>query len=225
MDVLTLDEIWENHLKKGLTQKEIKDLRWHLDHDQDPHNAISLTAEMGLKELGSVLAKYLHHEQWFIRQLTLSCLLDKLELPEYAESGLEMVQYDAEENVRTFALFTLGGILNKVSFSLAKKIAQYLWDAFNQDACKVKRGSAYFSILKALDIPCEKRPRVARGLKESDINPTLLAEFCKKYQILNQSTPGTSSLTRERIDVMPHSVLNRTVLENVFHQKERVERC
>ena len=178
----TLDAIWKIYLDRDLNPQELKDLIWHIENDEDPQDAISITADMGLKSLGHVLAKHLNHNKPFIRQLTIGCLLGQLELPEYAEKGLEMAQND-DDHVRNIAIFDIGGVINKAPFPLTKKIAAYLLESFKYDECEVIRGSAYHAILTAMEIPRDKRPPASRVVKELDINQSIVSDFCKKYNI------------------------------------------
>ncbi len=174
------DELLENDYQ--LSSQTVKDLAWHLENDKDPHMAIILATDAQLKNLGPVIARHLDHEDGFIRERTIGCVLGRLELAEYAEKAFEMAQNDSK-NVRNIAIFNLGEVMNAVPFTLAHNIATYLICVLQHDESEVIRGSAYFSILKAMNVPREKRPRVSRGVKPEDIDPSILEAFCKKYQV------------------------------------------
>jgi hypothetical protein len=176
------DELLDNDYQ--LSNKTTKDLAWHLKNDENPRMAVVLATDAKLKELRPLIAKHLDHENGFVREVTIGCVLEGLELVEYAEKGFEMAQHD-EDRVRNLALFTLGSIMDKIPFSLSKKIAQYLLEVFNnKQEDKTLRDSSYFSILKAMRVPWEKRPRVSRGVNPEEIDPSILEAFCQKYQIL-----------------------------------------
>ena len=201
----TLDEIWQIYLDRDLNPEELKDLVWHVENDENPQGAISLTADMGLKNLGSVLAKHLNHPKPFIRELTIGCLLGRLELPEYAEKGLEMSKNE-KKNVRNIAIFNLGEIMDKVLFSLAQKIAKYLLNVF-QDLGEYKslRDSAYFSILRSMKMPWEEMPPVSEEIQDSDIDQSIVYEFCKKYQVTLPEKKGSHLPREENTMNSPHS--------------------
>jgi len=106
----TLDEIWNEYEEPCVISKENeKALIWHLEHDEDPADAITLTTDMGLKQLGPYLAKFLDHEDDWIRELTVG---GRLRLPEYAEKGLQMAQRDPFDNVRNLAAMSIGAVLD-----------------------------------------------------------------------------------------------------------------
>lgn len=186
--IKTIDEIKDELLDNNyrLSHQTVRDLAWHLENDKNPHMAVVLATDAKLKKFAPLIAKHLDHEDSFIRERTIGCILEGLELEEYAEKGLEMAKNDVER-VRNLALFTLGPIMDKIPFSLAKNIALYLLKVFkdiNED--KALRDAAYFSILKAMEVPREKRPSVAKGVKPEEIDQSILEAFCKKYQVSMQ---------------------------------------
>lgn len=204
----TLDDIWQIYLDRDLNPEELKDLVWHIENDEDPQGAISITADMGLKNLGNVLAKHLKHPKPFIRELTIGCLLGQLELPEYAEKGLEMSKNETQR-VRNIAIFSLGAIIDKVLFSLAQKIAKYILSVFqDSDEDKSLRDSAYFSILKGMEVPRKDRPLVSKEIQDSDIDQSIVYEFCKKYQVTLPEKNGFH-LPREEKVLNSHSTQNQ----------------
>lgn len=186
--VKTIDDIQDELLDNDyrLSPETIKDLAWHLENDDDPHMAIVLATDAKLKQLSSLIVKHLDHEDWFIRERTIGCILDRLKLAEYAEKGLVMAQHDEDESVRNMAVFSLGPVMNKVPFVLAQKIASHILEVFQHHECKVDRDSAYFSILKAMEVPWQKQPSVAKGVKPEEIDQSILESFCKKYQVSMQ---------------------------------------
>ena len=193
--VKRIDEIKEELLDNDycLSPQTIKDLAWHLEHDEDPHMAIILATDAKLRELAPLIAKNLDNKDDFIREVTVGCILEGLGLSEYAKKGLDMAQQDEDESVRNMAVFSLGAVINKVPFVLAQEIATYISKVFQYHESKVDRNSAYFSILKAMNVPWEKRPRVSRGVQESDIDYGILEAFCKKYKLppLSQQNPNS----------------------------------
>ena len=195
----TLDEIWQIHLDRDLNPEELKDLVWHIDNDCPPYQAISLATDMGLKQLGAVLAKHLSSKDEYTRELTVGCIIGRLKLAEYGEKGFEMAQNEDEGSSRTLAIFSLGDIMDGVLFSLAQKIAKYLLWVFKNDESKVVRDSSYFSILAAMKIPYEQQPMVSRGVKESDIDSSIVYEFCKKYQVTLPEKNGFHLARKEKV--------------------------
>jgi len=183
----TIDEIQEELVDNDyhISFQTAKDLAWHLEHDEDPHMAVVLATDSGLKIFDHLIAKHLDHDNWFVRERTVGCVLDRLKLAEYAEKGLEMAQCDEDESVRNMAVFSLGAIINEIPFSLAQKIASYILEVLQHHENKVDRDSAYFSILKAMEVPREKRPRVSRTLQKEDTDSSTIEKFCKKYGLTN----------------------------------------
>jgi hypothetical protein len=183
--VKSIDEIKDELLDNDyhLSPKTVKDLAWHLENDQDPHMAVVLATDAKLKELSPLITRHLDHEDSFVRERTVGCVLYRLGLDEYAEKGFEIARYDKDEGVRNAAVFGLGKIMNKVPFSLSQKMAQYLLNVFQQDESKSLKNSAYFSILDDQGVPYEKQPSAAKYLKDTDIDSAILDAFCKKYQV------------------------------------------
>ena len=179
----SLDSIWYEYINNdSLNSKTIKDLAWHIDNDVDPGGAIVMATDIGLKELGSNIARQLDSEDDYINEISIGCLLGGLRLAEYAEKGLQMAQEAPYENVRDLALFSLGEVLDQVKDKdLKYKIANYIYHVLAGDILEFYKGAAYNSVLTAMEIPILERPRV-RDLAEN-IDANLVAEFKKKYGI------------------------------------------
>jgi len=178
-----LDDIWEEYINQGsLSPHTLKELAWHIEYDIDPADAITMATDMGLKELGSCIAKQLGHEDDYIRELSVGCLLGRLKLPEYAEKGFKIAQEDPDESVRDLAIFNIGEILNKIDDkNLRYKIACYLDQILMSAATPLSKGAPYNSILAAMGVPIAERPRV-RDLG-MEINFDLVEKFKKKYGV------------------------------------------
>lgn len=182
---LIRDEYFDND--GILSSNSLQNLKFYLEdsckNSKELRAAISLVTDAQLVDFIPLLVKNLDHESWSVRELTVGCILGRLKLSEYAAKGLEMAQHDEDESVRNMAVFSLGAVINKVPPALAQKIANHIFDVFQHHEDKVDRDSAYFSILKALEVPWEKQPSIAKGVKPEDIDSALLEAFCKKYQV------------------------------------------
>jgi len=86
-----LDDIWQEYINQDfLSSHTLKGLVWHIEYDAYPVEAITMATDMGLKQLGPYISKHLDHEDNYVRELSIGCLLDTLQLPEYAEKGFTM---------------------------------------------------------------------------------------------------------------------------------------
>jgi hypothetical protein len=182
----SLNDIWDEYINRdGLHQETIEDLIWHLENDSDPQEAISIATDMGLKKLGSHIAKHLDNEDIYIREFTIGCLLGRLQLPEYAEIGFKIAKKDPHENVKDLAIFTIGEVLNKIKDKkLQHSIASYLYSLVvnsNQDESFAL--SAYHSILAGMGVSPLERPNIIRFDPEKDIDFRIVDDFKNKYGI------------------------------------------
>lgn len=183
----TLDDIWDEYCDQGfLGPQTLKELTWHLEHDADPARAISRTTDMGLKQLAPYIAKHLNHEDDYVRELSISCLLGRLELPEYAEIGFKMAQDDPDSGPRGLAIFTIGAVLNKIKdkkfqYKIAAHLHEKLTDSLPIDSPESDKGAAYHSILAAMEIPIPERPGVRDLAIRIDFD--LVEKFKEKYGI------------------------------------------
>lgn len=149
------DEFFDNG---KLSAESIKDLIWHIENDLLPDRSISLVSDARLMELVPLIAKHLDHEDDFVRQLTVGCVVGRLELSEYAEIALNMAQADPDSGPRSLATSSLGAVINKVTAVLKKQIAYYLYNVMiNPEYQAALKKCAFDSILEAMDIPAPQR--------------------------------------------------------------------
>jgi hypothetical protein len=174
------DEFFDND---KLSPRSIHDLKWHLENDPSPHKAIMLITDARIQELIPLVARYLDHEDDFVREIAVGCVLGRLRLAEYALKGFQMGLEDPYDNVRDLAIFNIGAVLNKIEDkSLQHKIADYLYHRlFDVKQGKSFKGAAYKSILTAMEVPIPEQPRV-RDL-ENEINFDLVEKFKNKYGV------------------------------------------
>mgnify|MGYP003453338563 FL=1 len=161
----TLDDIFDEYCDQDLLiPQTLKELIWHLEHDADPARSISRTTDMGLKKLAPCIAKHLDHEDDYVRELSVGCLLGRLKLPEYAEIGFKMAQEDPDSGPRSLAIFRIGEVLNEIKEkNLQHQIAFYLYQILmgvKEKGSSSKKGSAYNSILAPMEVSIPGRPGV-----------------------------------------------------------------
>lgn len=181
-----LDEIWQEYLDSGeLSSATTKELAWHIDEGPNPLEAMSIAADIGLVHLAPNIARQLNHASEWNRERAVGCLLGRLELPEFAAQGLKMAREDKSSSVRSLATFNIGEVLNKITdHTLQNQVAKYLYDTLSggkKTGLPVRKGSAYYSILAALDVPVLDRPEVWE-LDES-IDPEIVEKFRKKFNL------------------------------------------
>ena len=150
------DEFFDNGNK--ISAQSMQDLIWHIENDPLPDDAITFVTDAGLLELVHLVAKHLNHEDGFVRELTVGCLVRRLHLPEYAEIALIMAQNDPEGGPRTIAISSLGAVINKIENSLKKRIAEYLYRVLVSDEYdNLDKRCAFNSILEAMGVPISEQ--------------------------------------------------------------------
>lgn len=170
------DEFFDND---KLSAQSIKDLIWHIENDSLPDRAISLVTDACFMELVPLIAKHLDHEDDFVRELTVGCVVGRLKLPEYAEKALKMAQEDPDSGSRSLATSSLGAVVNEVNPTLQKQIAIYLYDViFNAKYSYLDKRAAFDSMLKAMNLPAPER--IATPYDE---NHDLVKKFKIKYGV------------------------------------------
>ncbi len=193
-----LDSIWQEYINQNFLSKQtLNDLIWYIDNNSKPEEAIVMAIDMlieepnnkVLMELIPYLVKQLDHEDDFIRELTVGCVVDRMKLSEYAEKALNMAKNDPYKNVRDNAAASLGSVIDNVDFNLRKQIAVFLYDVMiNTDCSDLHKQSAYRSILKAMEVPFNLWP--PQKLKPDITNivdKKLLEKFKIKYTINNDA--------------------------------------
>lgn len=176
------DEFFDNGNK--ISAQSMKDLIWHIENDSLPDRAISLVTDgyltnRSFEELLPLIAKHLEHEDDFVRELTVGCIVGRIGMAEYSEKALNMAQKDTYGGPRGLATSSLGAVINKVNPVLMKRIATYLYDVIiSHEYDDLDKRSAFDSILKAMNIPVSQR--IATTYDE---NHDLVKQFKVKYNI------------------------------------------
>jgi hypothetical protein len=186
MSLKTIDEIQDEFDEnERLSLSTIKDLRWYLENDPRPHRPIIIATDAGLTSLAPIIAKHLDHEDDFIREKAVGCLIGRLFQAQYAEKGLHMAKEDKYSNVRILAVSSLGAVIDDVDKNLRQEIADYLYYVLiTPTYSKLYRQSAYDSILDAIRVPITEWPEVVVEPNiEELVDKELLAKFCKKYNV------------------------------------------
>jgi hypothetical protein len=192
-----LDQIWQDYINQDtLSTETINDLIWHIENDKLPEEAITMATDMIvesstdilLRKLTPCLVKQLDHEDDFIRELAVGCVVGRLRLSEYASKALDMAKNDPYDNVRGLASFQLGAVIDKVELHLREQIANYLYEVItNNNYDGLHKQCAYGSILKAMKVPMHLRP--AKKLEPdipNMIDKDLLEKFKIKYNIKDE---------------------------------------
>lgn len=190
MSIKTLEEVQDEFCENdSLSGASIKDLKWHLEHNPDPHMAIILATDAGLISLAPLIAKHLESEDGFIRERTVGCLLGRLFQAQYAAKGLQMAKEDPRGGARDLAVSSLGAVIDNVDKKLQQEIADYIYQVLTSpDYDKLYKKAAYRSVIDAMETPLEKRPRIDKNFKlEELIDKELLTKFCKKYNVKMKS--------------------------------------
>lgn len=171
------DEFFDNGNR--ISTQSMKDLIWHIENDPSPDLAILLVTDAHFMELAPLIARHLDHEDDFIRELTVGCVVGRLQLVEYAEKALNMAQEDPDSGPRVLATSSLGCVLNKVDPILKKRIAIYLYDVIiNPEYDDTYKRCTFDSILDAMDIPVPQQLTI-----RYDENHDLVKQFKAKYDV------------------------------------------
>jgi HEAT repeat protein len=188
----SLDNIWQEYLDDTLDKQVLKDFIWHIEND-DSSEAVIMATDMLveepnneiLKELIPYLAKQLDHEDEYVREIAVGCVVRRMELTEYAKKALNMAKNDPYDNVRCLAAASLGAVIDKVDFVLRKQIAIYLYDSItNHIYDDLHKQCTYASILEAMNVPINMWPAVKLNPDISKmVDKNLLESFRKKYNI------------------------------------------
>lgn len=189
MIVKSLDEIWQDYLDHDkLPIQTRKDLKWWLKNEEDPAKAILMIADMHLSDMGDLaplMAMHLDHQDDYIREITVGCLIGRLFQSQYAEKGFEMAKNDPHSGVRNLAIYSLGVILDETEKKLQKSMAEYIYKVLTEpNYSKLHKQAAYHSVIEAMKIPLEKWPKVKLDPDlDKLIDKNLLNKFCDKYKV------------------------------------------
>ena len=136
----TINKIWDEFEENGkLSTNTVEDLKWHILNDPSPVSAIDAATSMRILVLHPAIAHHINSPDDYIREFVLSCLLNRLELAEYAEVALKMGQEDAfSTSTSTFSIIGLSTVFNKIKdTALQSKIAEFFiqtYETLNIDA-------------------------------------------------------------------------------------------
>ena len=188
----TIDQVWDVYLKKNgkVDESSLGELRWHIEHDEYPWDAISMAADMIVENQSSLMkkilvpamVKQLYSESSSTRQFAVGAIR-RLMLPQYGQELYRLSTEDAASIVRIIATNGLGDIMNEVEKPLAKKMATYLYEILRDNDfehyCKSHRDSASDSVLSAMDYDYLAFPR---AWNDPDFDP-IWKDFVKKYKL------------------------------------------
>jgi hypothetical protein len=143
----TLTELWKEFDEKGLTltPEGLSDLKWHVEHDENPTNAVDAARDMIIEtidrkwfehELVPVMARHLDHPNPMVRDETVGAVIGICEATKYGKKALAMARFDPERYVRTTALGGLGWIMNNVESKLARKMAMHIYSVLTSPDTK-----------------------------------------------------------------------------------------
>lgn len=158
-----------------------KELIWHIDNDPDPTIVVGLITDAYLLEFVPLIDKYLNHENDYVRQLTVGCLVGRLKLGKYAERALQMAKKDPYSGPRIIATSSLGAVINQTEPDLKLKIADYLYRIIvNHKYDKQMKECAFNSILEAMGLTILEYMKI-----RYDENHELVKKFKEKYGVWN----------------------------------------
>ena len=188
-----LTELWKAYDNGVFGQQELQYLSWHIENNKDPRSAMSMATDIGLKQVGSIIAKHLDHPDWSIREFTLGCLLKRLKISEYAEEAFRMATSDIDEGVKSTAISCLGSILDNLDKSLQQKIGSYIYSVIiNKEYDTWYRRGAYDAVTSAMEVPIPQRRYLGINNFDYQVDYDFLKDFCKKYQVSLDGNLGGS---------------------------------
>jgi len=188
----TLSDLWKEFDKKGLilSPEGLSDLKWHIENDEDPWDAISAAEDMiiesqssAMKEgVASSVAKQLYHKNSSIREIA-TRFIKYLSFPECGQDLYNIAHTDDDEFVRILATKGFGYIMNEVDKKLAYKMAMHLHEILTNDDFekygKSYRDSASDSVLAVID---HNYIAFGRAWNDPDFDP-IWKKFLKKYKL------------------------------------------
>jgi len=188
----TLDQIWDVYLEKGgkIDETYIRALSWHIEHDGNPDEAISMAEDMIMESQSPLIknilipeiAKQLHNEDEDIRESAVGAIR-RLIVPQYGQEVYDLASKDVDNTVKIIATRGLGDLMREVDKSLAQKMAIHLYDILINDDFekynKRNRDSASDAVLSAMDYDSLA---FSRAWNDPDFDP-IWKEFCKKYKL------------------------------------------
>lgn len=164
-----------------ISQESRKELIWRIENDSDPTTAISLITDAHLLEFAPLIDRFLDHDDWYVRELTVSCLVGRLKLGKYAERALQMAKKDPDSGPRILATSSLGAVINQTEPDLQLKIADYLYRIImNHKYDPHMKRCAFDSILEAMGLSIVDILSIPY-----DPDHELVKKFKEKYGVWN----------------------------------------
>lgn len=164
-----------------ISPESMNDLIWHIENDPDPSSAISLVTDARLHKLVPLIDKYFDHEDWYVREFIVSCLVRRWGLAQYAERALQMAKDDPDSGPRVLATSSLGAVINQTEPDLRLKIGDYLYRIIrNHKYDKHIKRCAFDSILEAMGLSSPERDKIPY-----DENHELVKKFKERYGVWN----------------------------------------
>ena len=133
-----LSELWkEFDKKKGkLSPESIEDLKWHIENDMSPYEAIAAARDMVIETVerdhfvqvvAPTIAQCFDHKNEDIREIAVGTVIGICKDARYGEKALVLARFDPDDLVRIIATSSLGWVMNKVDQNLAHKMAVHLY--------------------------------------------------------------------------------------------------
>ena len=188
----SIDQVWDIYLEKGgkIDESSLRELSWHIEHDEDPWGAISMAADMIMESdsplmkrvLIPAIAQQLHSEDSGTREIAIMSFR-RMKVPKYGQDIYDMAISDPSEFARVIATRALGDIINEMEKSLKQQMAQIMYDVLvNEDFeryDKSYRDSASDSVLSAMGY---NYLAFGRAWNDPDFDP-IWKDFVKKYKL------------------------------------------
>lgn len=180
----SLDDIWDEYVKNDcISSQTLKDLAWHIEHDETPVPAFVMATDMNAQKLSDVIAAHLNNEDNFVREVAVSCLIGRLRRSEYAERAFQMAKEDTG-GAQALAISCIGAVLGQTRDPLRTNIAQYLIDLlYDEQEDELTRKFAYYAINDGLGIPIEEVPSFRKFSFKENADKDLVERFKKVYGV------------------------------------------
>lgn len=182
-----LDEEWANDPLKPDNKAWVEDLKWHLENDEDPDEAISMATDAQLRELAPYIAKHLYFKEYdYTRELAAGCL-GRLYAMDYVKDVFDVALNDTHDGPRALATMNLGCLMEGADKKLKKEIATYLIKEFEKKDNSLGNYSreSYFSIYEAMGnvSAAPGGPPVVGFDYDKHVDPKMVEAFRKKFGV------------------------------------------
>ena len=183
-NLIPIEEMQNLYLENGYLDKDtIQDLMYHILYDKEPVPAVILAAYCGATELANDIASICKHEDEYVREEVMACLLGYMRLSDYALLAVERYEKEDDFGVKARILFNLGYVINDIKdYKLKKRVAEIILEGLDkrdEETGYEYRTEAYHSIVTALNIPIEEQPNFIENIRRDNINNEILEEFKK----------------------------------------------